>query len=199
MSSGTRLTAVAGGIGTGKSVISGTLRAMGYQVYDCDSRAKAIMESSDEIRHRIAAEVSADAVDETGAVNRKRLSEIVFADDEALKRLNSIVHKAVLDDIERWRLALDSEIGRAWVESAIIYESGIDQIVDCVWQVEAPVELRIERVMRRNGLPAEAVRQRIEAQSVPHGKSLHKNVHQIINDGVEPVLPQLLALLERGK
>lgn len=199
MGCNTRLTAVAGGIGTGKSIVSNMLRVMGYPVYDCDSRAKAIMESSEEIRIRIASEISADAVDEAGVIDRKRLSEIVFTDPPALKRLNSIVHKAVLYDIEQWRKVLPADVERAWVESAIIYESGIDCIVDCVWQIEAPDRLRIERVMNRNGLSAEAVRQRIESQSVPQGKTIHKNVHHVINDGVEPVLPQLLALLERDK
>ena len=72
MGCNTRLTAVAGGIGTGKSVVSNMLRVMGYPVYDCDSRAKAIMESSEEIRIRVASEISADAVDEAVVIDRKR-------------------------------------------------------------------------------------------------------------------------------
>lgn len=191
----TSLTAITGGIGCGKSVVSEVLRSMGYPVYDCDSRARAIMDSSEEIRFRITSDISADVVDAAGVIDRKRLSEIVFADADLLNRLNSIVHKAVVDDIGRWRDSLGESCRRAWVESAIIYESGIDRIVDSVWQVEAPVDLRIERVMSRNGVSADSVRQRIEAQSAPHGRPEHSNVSHILNDGVAAVLPQLQLLL----
>ena len=74
------LTAVSGGIGSGKSVVCAVLRAMGYQVYDCDSRARMLMDNDKAIVARIADEVARDAVDVAGAIDRRRLADIVFND-----------------------------------------------------------------------------------------------------------------------
>lgn len=191
----TSLTAIAGGIGSGKSVVSRMLSAMGRPVYDCDSRARKIMDVSEGIRRRIADEISGDVFDSNGAIDRSKLAAIVFDDKASLSRLNKIVHKAVIDDILSWLEALPETETVAWVESAIIYESGIDRIVDCVWEVEAPVDLRIERVKRRSGLSTEQVRSRIESQRLPAAQIPHPNVHRLINDDVVAVLPQVLSLL----
>ncbi len=192
----TSLTAISGGIGSGKSVVSRMLLAMGFPVYDCDTRAREIMDTSEDIRRRIADEISKEVVCANGEIDRKKLSSIVFADKEALNRLNRIVHGAVVDDILRWRESLPSSVTNAWVESAIIYESGIDRIVDCVWEVVAPEALRIERVMSRNGIGADQVRMRIESQRMSDNIKRHPNVHQLINDDVTALLPQVLALLD---
>lgn len=186
-----RLTAIAGGIGSGKSVVSRILRTMGYKVYNCDAEARRLMDSDVTIKRDIARLIAADAILENGEIDRRRLAAIVFADETLLATLNGIVHKAVRDDLLAWSAAAG---GRLWVESAIIYESGIDRMVDEVWEVTAPVELRIERVMKRNGLSREEVLSRIASQSrVPEHP--HRCITTLINDGVTPLLPRLLRLL----
>ncbi|MCM1021973.1 MAG: dephospho-CoA kinase [Muribaculum sp.] len=190
----TELTVIAGGIGSGKSVVSRILTCMGYPVYDCDSRAKMIMDSSDEIRRRLADEISPETIGYDGKINRELLSKMVFSDKSVLNQLNAIVHKAVRDDIDRWRLSLPDNTDRAWVECAIIYESGIDKIVNCVWDVTAPEELRIRRVMSRNAMSSVDVRKRISAQNIAVVNP-HNNIREIINDGVLPLLPQILRLI----
>lgn len=189
-----KLIAISGGIGAGKSVVSRILNAKGFEVYDCDSRAKILMNSDDAIKRRLANEISPDVVDTDGSINRGMLSKIVFSDSGKLSQLNSIVHGAVRDDINRWRHA-NSGKPALWVESAIIYESGIDRMVDEVWEVVAPVELRVERVMLRSSMTREEVLGRIKAQSLPKS-SRHPVEIMIVNDGVEPVLPQVNALIE---
>lgn len=189
-----KLIAISGGIGAGKSVVSRILNAKGFEVYDCDSRAKILMNSDDAIKRRLANEISAEVIDADGNINRGMLSKIVFSDSDKLYQLNSIVHGAVRDDINRWRHA-NSGKPALWVESAIIYESGIDCMVDEVWEVVAPVELRVERVMLRSSMTREEVLGRIKAQSLPKS-SRHPVEIMIVNDGVEPVLPQVNALIE---
>lgn len=190
-----RLIAIAGGIGSGKSVVLGILVAMGYQVYDCDSRAKALMDSSEEIKRHIAEEISSQAVTSDGTISRARLASEVFADKRKLEVLNGIVHGAVKRDIKDWAESLD--VPFCWVESAIVYESGIDRMVDEVWMVDAPEELRINRVMSRNSMSREMVKARIEAQTWPEGRIPHPVTRILINDGVVPLLPQILGLLGR--
>lgn len=190
--SSTRLIAITGGIGSGKSVISDILRAMGHKVYDCDTRAKALMDTDESIKDDLINLISIDAVRSDRTIDRKLLSEIVFNDPDALSRLNSIVHKAVRADLRRWRDTSSDKT--VWVETAILYASRLDREVDEVWEVTAPTELRVQRVMKRNSMSREQVLARISSQSTTAAQ-LHPLTKSIVNDGVEPVLPQLLSLL----
>jgi dephospho-CoA kinase len=188
----TKLIAIAGGIGSGKSVVSTVLRLMGRKVYDCDSRAKQLMDTSDSIKRELVEQIGADTVDSNGCIDRRRISAIVFNDAAKLRALNGIVHKAVRADLLQWR---DSHSDTVWVECAIIYDSGLDKIVDEVWQVDAPIEMRVERVMQRNGLSRDEVLARIQSQSRGVAEP-HKRVYEILNDEVTPMLPQILHLLQ---
>lgn len=186
-----RLIAISGGIGCGKSVVAAILRRLSYHVYDCDSRAKTLMDGDRGILRRLSAEIGADVVVD-GVIDRHRLSEIVFSDPNKLATLNSIVHGAVKADLQRWVDAHDEPT--LFVETAILYQSGIDRMVDEVWEVSAPLDVRIERVMSRNGLSASEVRARIASQSVSVAVP-HRRVFEITNDGLVPVLPQIETLL----
>ena len=190
--SSTRLIAITGGIGSGKSIISDILRAMGHKVYDCDTRAKALMDTDESIKNDLIDLFSIDAVRNDRTIDRKLLSEIVFNDPDALSRLNSIVHKAVRADLRRWRDTSSDKT--VWVETAILYASRLDREVDEVWEVTAPTELRVQRVMKRNSMSREQVLARISSQSTTAAQ-LHPLTKAIVNDGVEPVLPQILSLL----
>ena len=190
--SSTRLIAITGGIGSGKSVISDILRAMGHKVYDCDTRAKALMDTDESIKDDLINLISIDAVRSDRTIDRKLLSEIVFNDPDALSRLNSIVHKAVRANLRRWRDTSSDKT--VWVETAILYASRLDREVDEVWEVTAPTELRVQRVMKRNSMSREQVLARISSQSTTAAQ-LHPLTKSIVNDGVEPVLPQILSLL----
>ena len=190
--SSTRLIAITGGIGSGKSIISDILRAMGHKVYDCDTRAKALMDTDESIKNDLIDLISIDAVRNDRTIDRKLLSEIVFNDPDALSRLNSIVHKAVRADLRRWRDTSSDKTG--WVETATLYASRLDREVDEVWEVTAPTELRVQRVMKRNSMSREQVLARISSQSTTAAQ-LHPLTKAIVKDGVEPVLPQILSLL----
>lgn len=190
MSANLQLTAIAGGLGSGKSVVSRILRAMGRDVYDCDLRARAIMERDPEIIARIADDVCREAVVD-GVIDRRRLAQAVFSDDVLLRRLNSIVHGAVCSDIIRWG---ETHPG-GFVETAILYESGVDRIVTEVWMVEAPREVRLRRGMLRDRAEADAIDARIRAQERFVAENPHHRVRTIVNDGIHPILPQILNLL----
>ncbi|MCD8394927.1 MAG: dephospho-CoA kinase [Bacteroidales bacterium] len=164
------------------------VEAMGHPVYDCDSRAKALMDSSQEILDRIAAEICAEAVVD-GMLDRPRLSKIVFADAEALGRLNAIVHQAVKEDIKRW-VAENWASPLLFIESAILESSGLTPMCDRVWEVTAPEELRIRRACDRSGLTPKEVKARMSTQSVNN-----ESFMEIVNDGVKPLLPQMLEAL----
>lgn len=187
-----RLIAITGGIGSGKSVVSRILRIIGYDVYDCDSEARRLMSISDTIRRDIAARISPQVIRGDGTIDRPALADIVFNDRTKLDVLNAIVHSHVREDIARRAAAQPTVM---FVETAILYESGLDRMVDEVWDVYADAETRIQRVMARNNITRGQVEARIAAQNhIPERQ--HPHVIRIINDGVEPLLTQVERLLD---
>lgn len=182
--------AVTGGIGCGKSVVSRVLRENGYQVYDTDTEAKRIMDRDKEIHRRLREEIHPGAVKE-GTIDRRFIAEIVFNDATKLNALNRIVHKAVLDDIE----LTSRQHELLFVETALLYQSNIDLIADRVWEVTAPLETRIARVMNRNRCQRREVESRINSQDSFKPCRRHEHVEIIVNDGVHPILPRVMELL----
>ncbi len=183
------LIAISGGIGCGKTVVSRIVAAMGYPVYDCDSRAARIMDTDAAIKANLAEHVHPECITPAGEIDRKRLSEIVFSDYEALQRLNSIVHEAVRRDLARWYGEQTSP--KSFVETAILYQSGLDKMVDEVWEVEAPLDVRVARVMARNGFGRNEVLARISSQDQFEVVEPHACVRIIVNDSILPVLPRI--------
>lgn len=187
-----KLIAITGGIGAGKSIVSRVLTAMGFPVYDCDSRAKSLMDNSMPIKRQIETMIAAEAILPDLTIDRQRLSQIVFNNREHLKTLNSIVHAAVRDDITAWANSLDRNI--VFVETAILNESQIDRMIDGEWNVTAPLETRVNRVVKRNALTPDQVMARINAQSTAPVEG-HYPISTIVNDDVTPILPQIESLL----
>ncbi len=185
---------IAGGIGSGKSTVSRVLECMGYSVYDCDSRAKAIMDGDIAIKREIAGRVSAQALLGDLSLDRRHIAEVVFSDKEKLSILNEIVHGAVRNDISSWTHRHDNE-KLLFVETAIPRSAGLYEIADHVWIVEAPDEIRIDRVCNRNCIDPEAVIRRIDAQRY-ETEIINDNVSVIVNDGQHSLLLQIEALLQ---
>ncbi len=188
-----KLIVVSGGIGSGKSVVSHILTSMGMHVYDCDSRAKMLMDSDIRIIDSIARDISPEAITPQHTIDRKKLASIVFSDRNALHRLNTLVHASVRDDIRRWVSTLKCPV--AWIETAIASESGIIDMVDEVWHITAPEDTRIQRVMKRNNISRQQVLERINSQQNSIPADTGKPVRLIFNDDIQPVLPQVIALL----
>lgn len=186
-----KLTAITGGIGSGKSVVCRILREIGCPVYDCDSEAKRLMACDPEVIDRLSRSFP-EAYDDKGVMDRGKLSAIVFSHPDRLKTLNGIVHGAVRRDLAQW---VAKQNVSAFVETAILYESELDRMVDEVWVVEAPVDLRVRRVIARNGMTAEQVMARINAQNSHEPDRQHPVVRHIVNDGNTPLLEQILTLL----
>ena len=159
-----------GGIGSGKSTIAKQLRAMGYAVYDTDSEAKRLIVEDAHVREQMeelfGKEVYADGVYQTALVAQR-----VFTDKPMLAKLNAIVHPAVKADITRWATMQDSPsfrkglgVGLFFVECAILYQAGFDELCDKVIVVTAPKELRLARAVARDHSTIEKVRARMRAQ-----------------------------------
>ena len=153
--------AVCGGIGSGKSTVCKMFAERGVALYDSDSRAKVLMNESEELRAALIAEFGEECYAD-GVLNRSYLAGKVFGSEEQLVKLNSIVHPAVKEDFLRW--ADEQEGEYCILESAILFESGFDKLVDKTVAVLAPKPLRVMRAMERDGATKEAVEARVKAQ-----------------------------------
>ncbi len=121
------------------------------------------MEHNEELKSAITRELSNMSYTAQGVLNREWLAKEVFKQPEKLKKLNSIVHPAVVADFERWAEQQEDAL-YVIVETAILFEAKLDQSVDITVAVLAPEELRVQRVVMRDGLSVEQVRARIAAQ-----------------------------------
>ena len=152
---------ITGGIGSGKSLVAQMLQDRGVAIYFSDARAKEIMSSDESVRRSLIERFGEQTFTE-GVLNRAYLAERVFASDVELAALNAIVHPAVMADFERWAEAQSGDY--VVLESAILFESGFDTAVDMTVAIMAPEELRIERVMARDGVTKEQVEERMRSQ-----------------------------------
>ena len=190
---------ITGGIGSGKSTIARALAARGYAVYDCDKEAKRIIAENRDVQQQIIALLGPEAF-VNGIYNTSYVAQRVFAEPELLERLNQIVHPAVKEDI--------LEKQPDFVESAILYEAGLDAICDKIFVIEAPEDIRIARTIARDyhgdASPEniDKVRARIRAQrpylSSIHLSSIGRQAVIIPNDGrksIEELAEEIIALL----
>lgn len=184
-----------GGIGCGKSTVAMIFKEL-FEIpcYDCDSRAKALMISSAEIREAIIKLFSHDAYTYDGTVwqlNRGLLSEKIFTDNSLRLKLEAIVHPAVNRDYREW--AAWQKAPYVIKESAILFESRADKGLDYIIVVDAPLETRIKRVTLRDGTTPSQVRGRIKAQSPPQ-ELIQKADYLIVNDNKKLLIPEIVAL-----
>ena len=190
-----KLIAITGGIGSGKSVVSRMMQVMGYDVYDCDSRAKGLMTGNEDVKRQLVEAFGKETYLDDGSINREHLSAVAFTNDDALARLNAIVHPATARDLQRWADAQKRQgASLAFVETALLRTAALDQVVDEVWHVTAPTQVRIDRVMARNGLTAAQVQARIDSQTLED--KIAQGEHEIVNDNTSALLPQVMKLLQ---
>ncbi|MDE5637420.1 MAG: dephospho-CoA kinase [Alistipes sp.] len=155
--------AITGGIGSGKSTVCAMLAERSAAVYDSDSEAKRLMNTSPELRRRIVESFGERAYGSDGRLDRRYMASVVFADASARERLNAIVHPAVMADFDRW-CAGHAEDDYTVFESAILFDAGLDGGFDVTVAVVAPLALRLERTCRRDSASPDEVERRIAAQ-----------------------------------
>ena len=180
---------IAGGIGSGKSYVCQALRQRGYEVYDCDAAAKRLIRTSPDIRRELTALICPDTYDaETGEFNKAAVARFLLASEANAQAIDAIVHPAVFRDFEA--------SGLDWLESAIMFESGINRLMDIVIAVVAPKELRIQRVMERDHISREKVLEWMSRQ-YPQREVIQRADFVLVNDGKANIEHQLNKIIEQ--
>lgn len=152
-----------GGIASGKSLVSQQFRELGVPVLDADQVARRVVEPGEPALAEIAAQFGPDALLPDGHLDRRRLREIVFADPEARRQLERITHPRIRAHIRAWMDAQEAEY--CILENAILFESGMDALVDRVLVVDVPESVQRERLAARDQIDPALIEQMLAAQS----------------------------------
>jgi dephospho-CoA kinase len=185
-----------GGIGSGKSTVAEIFSRLGIPVFISDHVARQLQDEDENVRTSITAVFGA-AIYSENKLNRAKVAEIVFADKKKLAQLNAIVHPAVGNAFENF-CKQHRDAKYVLKESAILFEIGDDKNLDGMIVVTAPDELRIQRVMQRDGIENSAVLQRIKNQMNQEEKA-GKADYVIENDEQQLLIPQVLRVNEEIK
>lgn len=181
---------ITGGIGSGKSFFSSRLKEYGIPVFDSDSEAKKLMLVSPFIVSSLKS-LLGDNVYIDGKLNKSLIADYIFSSPTNAHKINSIVHPCVKKEFLSWvNEHFNSGDRIVAIESAILFESGFDDIVDKVVTVHAPLELRISRVMKRDHTSREKVLERINSQMSDDERNQRADF-VIENDGFTPLDEQI--------
>ncbi|MFA6126092.1 MAG: dephospho-CoA kinase [Bacteroidales bacterium] len=180
-----------GGIGSGKSVIAKIFMNLGTPVFDADTEGGKILDEDLQVRQQMMEWFGADIYSK-GKPDRQKIAGIVFNDPQALQRLNSLIHPAVMNRFLAWRLENQSS---PYVihEAAILIETGLFRHMDYIILVTAPEEIRIQRVKHRDRIDEEAVRRRMQNQWSDEQKCPLASFI-IDNSGESALLPRVLEI-----
>ncbi len=180
-----------GGIGSGKSVVAMVFSHLGVPVYQADYEAKKLY-AKPEVLEKIASLFGDAVIDKNGLLDRAKLASVVFSDPSKLEQLNSLIHPLVEAHFMQW-LTTCMDAPYIIHEAAILFESGLYTKFDKIIAVTAPQELCIQRVMKRDGVTAGQVLQRIKNQW-DQEKKAEKSDFVLINDGKQLLLPQIIGI-----
>jgi dephospho-CoA kinase len=189
-----KIAGLTGNIGSGKSYVAEIFRKMGIPVFDSDLEAKKILITDPEVSKALRVEFEDDIWDETGKPDRKKLAAIVFSDKTKIEKLNQIIHPRVRRRFESWVMEQKSPL--VLQEAAILVETGAYKKMDALILVTAPEEVRIRRVIQRDHVTEKEVIKRMRNQLSEEEKLKYAD-YTIRNDGVTPLLPQILNIVHQ--
>jgi len=149
-----RVIGLTGGFGTGKSTVAGMFRKLGAKVIDCDKIGHAILKNDKVIRQRLKKEF--------GTITRAGLAQQVFSSKPKLKKLNRIMHPAIIKEVKTRLRSIKS--GLAVIDAPLLIEAGLDKIIDYLVVVRANRAAQFKRAGQKTKLTTEEIKLRISAQ-----------------------------------
>ena len=179
-----------GGIGSGKTTVANIFKQLGAPVYFSDDRAKDLMLNNHFLRESLIS-LLGDKVIIDGVLNRSYIASKVFSNPKELIKLNALVHPFVQKDFDAWSASQNSFY--VLKEAAILFEAGADKFLDKIVLVESPEDLKVSRVMLRDGMKNEEVLMRMSKQWSDNQKRTNAD-YIIYNDEKTPLINQILKL-----
>lgn len=189
---------ITGPTGAGKTTVLNVLRDMGGGVADCDAVYHELLRTSVSMQHELKERFGGEIFDENGGLRRRELGAIVFGDQAALAELNAITHRYILAELERLIAQAEAEGRPAMaLDAAALLESGAGALCDTAIAVTARTDVRVERIMAREGISEDYARARTAAQK-PSAWYEERCAHTLRSDGTREELErQARALFEQ--
>ena len=150
---------ITGGTGCGKTTLLNVIEGQGGLILDCDAIYHQLLQRDRGLLNAI--ETRFPGTVENGVLQRKKLGALVFSDENALLDLNKITHSAVKAEVLR---QLESRPKLAAIDAIALFEGGLAELCDVTVAVTAPAEVRVQRLMKRDGISEDYARSRIAAQ-----------------------------------
>lgn len=182
--------AITGGIGTGKTTILSMFADKGIPVFNSDEIAREIMNTNPLLKNKIITAFGDKAYDKN-KLNKKYLSNVVFNNKTLLKKINSIVHPYVANELNSWIKKQDSKY--IMYESAIIFENQGEGFFDKIICVTAPEDDVISRVMKRNNFSKDKIKSIINKQ-LPNEVKIQKSDYVIENVDISKLSDRVLEI-----
>lgn len=187
---------ITGGIGAGKSYVSRIFERKGIPVYDSDSRTKALYDTDEALLASLCSIIGSDIVNE-GVLDKALMASRIFSDKSLLEEVESVVFPSVIRDFMFWKSAFEGKVPFVIMESAIFLMKPIlAPVADKVLYVDAPLDVRVSRVMARDSVSADAVRTRIANQADLSGKAdwvIDTVVeHDFLEDRVDFIISEMI-------
>ena len=177
------LIGLTGNVGSGKSTVAQIWKTeRGAHIVDADKLGKHAVRKGSEALKELVAAFGADILLDDGELDRRKMAKMAFSDPETLEKLNSIVHPSIVNDINSEIAAAEREgLPALVVDAALIFEFGIDKIMDCNVVVDSPLELRKKRVLGRGNVD-EATFDLLVHRQIDAGELKRLSDHVIVND-----------------
>jgi dephospho-CoA kinase len=181
---------ITGGIGSGKTSVCRVFKILGIPVFSADPEASKIMNTDADIIRSITSLLGKDIYVD-GSLNRLKLATLIFNDNKLLQKINSLVHPVVFKHFKIW--AQEQNAPYVIMEAAILFESGASKLVDRIVSVIAPVEERVDRVIKRNRLSKDQVMDRIRNQMDDESR-IKLSDYVISNSENDMIIPEILKI-----
>ncbi len=184
---------ITGGIGSGKSYVCKSLIDRGIPVFYTDDEARAEMRDNPIIHQQLVSLIGPEAIAPDGTPSKPVLRNYICQGPDNAAKVNAIVHPKVKERTARW-CAAHTAAPVVAIECALLFESGFQDLCDQVVTISAPLEVRISRVCQRDGITPAKAREWIALQ-MPQEEKERLADHTIINDGIQPLAPQIDRIL----
>lgn len=182
---------ITGGIGSGKTTVCQIFETLGIPIYYADNWAKYLLENDPELQAGVKEIFGKDAYI-NGKYNRSFIAQIAFNNPQKLAQLNALAHPAVEKHSKLWH-SKQVNVPYTLKEAALIVETGGHKLLDALILVTAPEEIRINRVIFRDGTDRNTILKRMLTQ-MPESEKIEYADFLINNDGQQPLLPQVLKI-----
>nr|WP_294872676.1 dephospho-CoA kinase [uncultured Pedobacter sp.] len=184
---------ITGGIGSGKTTICRIFETLGIPVFYADTVAKEIMVNDAILIQGVKDTFGKESYLPGDILNNKHIAGIVFNDAEELAKLNALVHPAVFRAFDSWVIQLPEKVPYILKEAALLFESGSYKMCDKNILVTAPLELKLDRVMKRDGVTADQVKARMDKQFTDE-KKIQMADYLINNNETDSLINQVMGL-----